>query len=73
MTTSLINDLKKLTKEEKIEFVQLLWSDIAQESTNETISIEHEKLLDETLKRIDSGEVSFKMWNEVREKYFTEN
>ena len=35
----------------------------------EDIPIEHQKLLDERLKKIESGKATFKSWDEIKKKY----
>ena len=69
MTKHQMTDLHKLSVKEKIKVVQALWDDIAKEQSIETISLEHKKILDERIHKINSGNARFKLWSEVQNKY----
>lgn len=69
MTKHQMADLHKLSVKEKIKVVQILWDDIAKEQSIETIPVEHKKILDERIQKINSGNALFKEWSEVQFKY----
>ena len=69
MTKHQMADLHKLSVKEKIKVVQTLWDDIAKEQSIETIPVEHKKILDERIQKINSGNGLFKSWSEVQNKY----
>ena len=69
MTKHQMADLHKLSVKEKIKVVQTLWDDIAEEQSIETIPVEHKKILDERIRKINSGNALFKTWSEVQNKY----
>ena len=71
MTKSQLSNLHNLSREEKIELVQLLWDDIASSQSSNEISEEHKKKLEQTLNNIKAGKTDFRSWEEAKAKYFT--
>ena len=71
MTKAQIDSLHNLSREEKIELVQLLWDDISADAAQNDIPEEHKIKLEETLKNITSGKTEFRSWEEARAKYLT--
>jgi len=69
MTKLQMSDLHKLSVKDKIKIVQTLWDDIAKEQSLDTIPDEHKRILDERIKRIDSGNAKFKSWTDIQNKY----
>ena len=69
MTKDQLNELRKLSREEKIELVQTLRDDIATDQSANDIPEEHKELLEKTLQRLAEGSTQFNNWEEVREKY----
>jgi len=69
MTKLQMSELHKLSVKDKIKVVQTLWDDIAKGQSVEGIPTEHTKILNERLKKIDSGKGAFKNWSEVQDKY----
>lgn len=69
MTKHQMTDLHKLSVKDKIKVVQTLWDDIAKEQSIETLSLEHKKILNERIQKINSGNAQFKSWSEVQNKY----
>ena len=69
MTKHQLNEILKLSKEEKIDLVQTLWDDISADEESKEISLQHKKLLEETLERIEKGETQFSRWEDVKVKY----
>jgi putative addiction module component (TIGR02574 family) len=69
MTKLQMNELHKLSVKDKIKVVQTLWDDIAQEQAIDTLSAEHKKVLEERLRKIDSGEARFIPWSEIQTKF----
>ena len=73
MTKSQLSNLHNLSREEKIELVQLLWDDIASSQSSNEISEEHKKKLEQTLNNIKTGKTDFRSWEEAKAKYFSLN
>ncbi len=69
MENQQIESLQKLTWAEKFDLVQMLWSDIAAENEKLLIPESHKEILRQRLDRIASGDVKFRSWEEIREKY----
>ena len=69
MTKFQISELHKLSVKEKIKVVQTLWDDIAKEQSLLTLPLEHKRILDERIQKIDSGNAKFKSWAEIQSKY----
>ncbi|MFA5817728.1 MAG: addiction module protein [Bacteroidales bacterium] len=69
MTKHQMTDLHKLSVKDKIKVVQTLWDDIAKDQSIETLSLEHKKILDERIQKINSGNAQFRSWSEVQNKY----
>jgi putative addiction module component (TIGR02574 family) len=69
MTKAQLTDLHKLSVKDKIRVVQALWDDIAKEQSTESLPLEHRRILDERIQKIDSGVAEFRPWSEVQNKY----
>jgi putative addiction module component (TIGR02574 family) len=69
MTKLQLADLHKLSVKDKIKVVQTLWDDIAKEQSIETLTLEHKKILDERIQKINSGNAQFRSWSDVQNKY----
>jgi putative addiction module component (TIGR02574 family) len=69
MTKLQMTELHKLSVKDKIKVVPSLWDDIAKEQTSDTISVEHKKILEERLQKINSGTAIFKPWSEIQNKF----
>ncbi len=59
------DDLKNLSKEEKIILVEELWDDIAKE-TEFSLTTEQKKLLARREKELLEGKVETKSWEEIK-------
>lgn len=64
--------LQGLSKEEKLDIVQLLWDDIANEPNNVEIPPEHKKIIEDRLNMVEEGNASFRSWNDIKKKYVSE-
>jgi len=71
MNTAQYIQLQKLSFNEKIELIQILWNDIAKEQEKLDIPEEHIKILEERLKVIGKGEAKYRSWESIRAKYLT--
>ncbi len=69
MTNSQMTELHKLSVEDKMEVVQSLWDDIAEEQSIGEFPETHKKILDERIQKIAAGEANFKPWSEVQQKF----
>ena len=64
-----MSELHKLSVKDKIRVVQTLWDDIAKEQSVSILPLEHQRILDERIHIIDSGNAKFKSWSEIQNKY----
>ena len=62
-------EIKSLSKEEKIELMGKLWDDLINDDPNPDIPPEHRKILAKRMKNIEDGRASFRPWSRVRSKY----
>lgn len=69
MNNSQIHQIQKLSFNEKIELIQILWDDIAREQEKLDVPEEHIKMLEERLKIIGKGEAKYRSWESIRAKY----
>lgn len=69
MTNSQLAELRKLPKKEKIELVQLLWEDIANDQEYDMLPEDHKSILNERLEKISRGKAKFESWETIRGKY----
>jgi len=69
MTRLQMSELHKLSVKDKIKVVQSLWDDIAKEQSIEGLPETHKKILNERLRKIDTGNAVLKPWSEVQTKY----
>lgn len=61
--------LHNLSRKEKFEIVHFLWDDIAKEQNDISIPTEHQKIINDRLEKIKSGNAKFKSWEEIKAKY----
>jgi putative addiction module component (TIGR02574 family) len=66
MENQQIEQLHKLSWDEKFEIIQMLWNDLANNPENLNLPDEHKNILRQ---RIESGEAKFKPWHEIKAKY----
>ena len=64
--------LQGLSKEEKLDIVQMLWDDIASDPDSIAIPSEHIKIVKERLSFVEEGNASYRPWEEVKRKYISE-
>ncbi|MCX6225237.1 MAG: addiction module protein [Bacteroidia bacterium] len=64
-----LEKLSKLSRREKIKIVQFLWDNIAKEQNEMSFPAEHQRIINERLEKIRSGNGKFKTWNEIIIKY----
>ncbi len=69
MTKEQINELHKLSLKDKIKIVHDLWDDIAEKQSLETLSSEHQEILEKRLQLIESGNAKFRPWSDIVAKY----
>lgn len=68
MDVQKLNEILNLSKEEKLELVQILWDNISKEYISD-ISDEQIKLINDRLERIDNGESKLIDLNEFKKRY----
>lgn len=69
MSQTEIQEIFKLSRDEKIELVQLLWDDIAKDTNSLDLLPPQIEELDRRLERINNGNAKFKPWEEIKNKY----
>jgi len=63
-----IDDIKKLSKEEKLRIIDELWECIDQDIINETLQSEEEQILRERMEQYEKGTMTFRSWDEVKKE-----
>ncbi|OFX33356.1 MAG: hypothetical protein A2X08_15155 [Bacteroidetes bacterium GWA2_32_17] len=58
-----------MTRQEKFEIVYFLWDNIAKEQADMSIPADHQRIINERIERIRSGNAKFKTWDEIKIKY----
>ena len=71
MTALQIEELHKLSPNEKIELAQLLWEDLANEQSLTGLPLEHQQILENRLELINTGIGKFISWEDYKSKYDT--
>lgn len=69
MKDSLIKELSRLNKNEKIILVEALWDSIASDPEQVGLPEHHKSILEERLQTIDEDTAKGKSWVEIRGKY----
>jgi putative addiction module component (TIGR02574 family) len=69
MASYQMSELHKLSVEDKMEVIQSLWDDIAEEQSIGEFPEAHKKILDERIQKLAEGGTNFKSWSEVQQKF----
>jgi putative addiction module component (TIGR02574 family) len=69
MEDTLIKELSRLNKNEKIILVEALWDSIASDPEQVDVPEHHKSILEKRLQTLDEDTANGKPWDEVREKY----
>lgn len=69
MEDTLIKELSRLNKNEKIILVEALWDSIASDPEQVDVPEHHKSILEDRLKTLDKDTANGKSWDEIREKY----
>lgn len=69
MKDTLVKEISKLNKNEKIILVEALWDSIASDPEQVEIPEHHENILEERLQTLDEDTSNGKPWDEIRERY----
>lgn len=69
MEDTLIKELSRLSKNEKIILVEALWDSIASDPEQVSFPDHHKSILEERLQTLDEDTANGKSWDEVRGKY----
>ncbi|MGN8224120.1 addiction module protein [Gracilimonas sp. BCB1] len=69
MEDSLIKELSRLNKNEKIILVEALWDSIASDPEQIDVPEHHENILEERLQTLDADTSNGKSWDEIKAKY----
>ena len=66
MNTSI--DIHKLTPEERLELIDLLWASLRDDQREFQITDEQKQVLDSRVAQLDSGEAEFVSWEEAKSR-----
>jgi putative addiction module component (TIGR02574 family) len=69
MEDTLIKELSRLNKSEKIILVEALWDSIASDPEQVDVPEHHRSILEERLQTLDKDTSNGKAWDENRDKY----
>ena len=71
MSQNQFQEIFNLSRDEKIELVQMLWDDISEH--NQDIDIPDWQLeeLDRRMQKIDDNTATYKSWDELKTKYMS--
>ena len=69
MNDTLIKEIEKLNKSEKLLLVESLWDSIASEPEDVPLPEHHKIIIDERLKTLDEDTEKGEPWNEFRKNY----
>ena len=69
MEKTLINELSRLNKNEKLLLVEALWDSIASDPEEVDVPDHHKSILEQRLKTLEEDKQSGSSWKEVRQKY----
>ncbi len=69
MEDTLIKELSRLNKNEKIILVEALWDSIASDPEQVDVPEHHKNILEQRLQTLDEDAANGKSWDEIREKY----
>lgn len=69
MEDTLIKELSRLNKSEKIILVEALWDSIASDPEQVDVPEHHRSILEERLQTLDKDTYNGKAWDEIRDKY----
>ena len=69
MEETLIKELSRLNKNEKIMLVEALWDSIASDPEGVEVPEHHKNILEERLQTLDEDTANGKPWNQIRSKF----
>jgi len=69
MEKTLINELSRLNKNEKLLLVEALWDSIASDPEEVDVPDHHKSILEQRLKTLEEDKKNGSSWKEVRQKY----
>ena len=61
-------EIEKLDVEERLELIETLWESLCRDPASIPVTDAQKKILDERLDRIDAGDDSGSLWNEVKDR-----
>ena len=69
MEDTLIKELKRLNKNEKLLLVEALWDSIVSDPDQPDVPDHHKTILENRLKTLEADKAKGSTWDEVRKKY----
>ncbi|MCW9707656.1 addiction module protein [Fodinibius salsisoli] len=69
MEKTLINELSRLNKNEKLLLVEALWDSIASDPEEVEVPDHHKSILEQRLKTLEKDKKNGSSWKEIRQKY----
>lgn len=68
MDAAQIESIEKMSTEQKLKLMELLWSDLSAQPSNIPIPKWHSDVLSERLASVKSGRTDFVEWSDVKRK-----
>ena len=69
MEDTLIKQLSKLEKNEKLILVEAFWDSIASDSDKVEVPEHHQSIIEQRLQSLNEDKVQGKSWDEIRSNY----
>ncbi|MBD3614975.1 MAG: addiction module protein [Gracilimonas sp.] len=69
MEDTLIKELSRLNKNEKIILVEALWDSIASDPDQVDVPAHHQTIIEKRLQTLKEDKANGKPWSEIRKKY----
>ena len=63
-----LDEIKKLTNEQKLKLIDELWESIDQDIINAALESEEEQILRERMEKYEKGETTFRSWDDVKKE-----
>jgi putative addiction module component (TIGR02574 family) len=63
-----INDIKKLSTEEKLKIIDAIWESIDRDLIEQGTETEEDMILRERIEKYEKGEMTFISWDEAKAK-----
>ena len=69
ITEEHLKEIKALSNEEKMDLMNFLWEEVSESQEYTPIPENHKRILNERMAKYESGNSTFKSWEEIKSKY----